>query len=51
MKTASPGSITVGKSFMKTTVCCQVTGMSLSGCMAQNRKHADVLSVCFMLQV
>lgn len=32
MKTASPGSITVEKSFMRMTVCCQVTGMSLSGC-------------------
>lgn len=32
MKTASLGSITVGRNFMKTTVCCQGTGISLSHC-------------------
>lgn len=30
MKTASPGSITVGRSFMKMTACCQGTGRMLS---------------------
>lgn len=34
MKTTSLGSITVGRSFMKMTACCQGTGITLSDCLS-----------------
>lgn len=35
MKTASLESTTVARSFMKMTVCCQETGITLSDCLSE----------------
>lgn len=49
MKTASLGSITAARSFMKTTVCCQGIGITLSDCRLSLRNN--LMCSCTLLRI